>query len=69
MSYHFSQFVNHASQTVDIAVVPRIHVAQVGTKSAGIPRVLIEVYLQIRKMKLKIPQTIKNGYNHYNHLV
>lgn len=51
-SYHVRQFMHHAAQALDVAVVPRVHAAQVGTEGAEIPFGLMVVFLQKRNMKM-----------------
>lgn len=50
VSYHFSQFRNHAAQTVDATVVPGVHLAQVRTQCAGIDG-FVGIFLEDKKHK------------------
>lgn len=53
VSYHLSQFKDHGTQTVDVSVVPWVHHAQVGTKSAGISTRFRGVFLKTGTWKRK----------------
>jgi len=44
--YHLRQFGDHAAETLDVRVVPRVHRAQVGAKSAEIFLGLMKVFLE-----------------------